>query len=233
MKIQDSVVLVTGANRGMGLEFAKQLLARGARKVYAAARQPSSITLPGVQPVRLDVTRPDEVAAAARELGDVTFLINNAGISRRDSFLAPTGVDSIKEELEVNFFGPLLVSRAFAPVLARNGGGAILNVLSALSWISFPRSSTYSASKAAAWSLTNGLRVELRPQKTQVVAMHVGYVETDMTAGIDAPKAKAEDVIRRVLDAVEAGAEEVLADETSRQVKAGLSAERGVYLGAP
>jgi NAD(P)-dependent dehydrogenase (short-subunit alcohol dehydrogenase family) len=233
MKIQDSVVLVTGANRGMGLEFARALVARGARKVYAAAREPSSVKLAGVQPVRLDVTRPDEVAAAARALGDVTFVINNAGISRRDSFLSPTGLEAVRAELEVNFFGPLLVSHAFAPVLARNGGGAILNVLSALSWISFPRSSTYSASKAAAWSLTNGLRVELRPQKTQVVALHVGFVETDMTAGIDAPKAKADDVVRRALDGVEAGDEEVLADETARQVKAGLSAERGVYLGSP
>jgi NAD(P)-dependent dehydrogenase (short-subunit alcohol dehydrogenase family) len=233
MKIQSSVVLVTGANRGMGLEFAKALLARGARKVYAAAREPSSIQLAGVQPVRLDVTRPEEVAAAARELGDVDFVINNAGISRRDTFLSPTGIEAMRDELEVNFFGPLLVSRAFAPVLARNGGGAILNVLSALSWINFGRSSTYSASKAAAWSLTNGLRVELRAQKTQVVAMHVGYVATDMTAGLDVPKSRADEVIRRVLDAVEAGAEEVLADDTSRQVKAGLSAERAVYLSPP
>jgi NAD(P)-dependent dehydrogenase (short-subunit alcohol dehydrogenase family) len=232
MKIQDSVALVTGANRGIGLEFAKALLARGARKVYAAAREPSSIKLAGLQPVRLDVTRPEEVAAAARELGDVSFVINNAGISRRDNLLSPTGLEAVRAELEVNFYGPLLVSRAFAPILARNGGGAILNVLSALSWISFPRSSTYSVSKAAAWSLTNGLRVELRPQKTQVVAMHVGFVETDMTVGIDVPKSKADDVVRRVLDAVEAGAEEVLADETARQVKAGLSPERGLYLGS-
>ena len=231
MNIKDSVVLVTGANRGMGLEFARALLARGARKVYAAARDRSSIRLAGVQPVRLDVTRPEEVAAAASELGDVTFVINNAGISRRDNFLSPSGVEAVRDELEVNFFGPLLVSRAFAPVLARNGGGAILNVLSALSWISLPRSSTYSASKAAAWSLTNGLRVELRAQKTQVVAMHVGFVETDMTAGLDVPKAKADDVVRRVLDAVEAGAEEVLADETALKVKAGLTAERSAYLG--
>jgi NAD(P)-dependent dehydrogenase (short-subunit alcohol dehydrogenase family) len=231
MKIQSSVVLVTGANRGIGLEFAKALLERGARKVYAAAREPASIKLAGVQPVRLDVTRPEEVAAAARELSDVDFVINNAGISRRDSLLSPTGVEAVRDELEVNFFGPLLVSRAFAPVLARHGGGAILNVLSALSWISFDRSSTYSASKAAAWSLTNGLRAELRSQKTQVVAMHVGYVETDMTSGLDVAKSKADEVVRRVLDAVEAGAEEVLADDTARQVKAGLSAARGVYLG--
>jgi NAD(P)-dependent dehydrogenase (short-subunit alcohol dehydrogenase family) len=231
MQIKDSVVLVTGANRGMGRAFAKALLARGARKVYAAAREPASIDLPGVEAVQLDVTHPDEVAAAADKLGDVTFVINNAGISRRDNFLSESGLEAVRDELEVNFFGPLLVSRAFAPVLARNGGGAILNVLSALSWISFARSSTYSASKAAAWSLTNGLRVELRGQKTQVVAMHVGFVATDMTVGIDAPKAKPEDVVSRVLDAVEAGAEEVLADETARQVKAGLTAERSAYLG--
>jgi NAD(P)-dependent dehydrogenase (short-subunit alcohol dehydrogenase family) len=231
MKIQDSVALVTGANRGLGLEFARALLARGARKVYAAAREPSSVTLPGVQPVRLDVTDPEQVATLARELGDVSLLVNNAGISRSDNFLSDTALDSIRAELETNFYGPLLLSRAFAPTLARNGGGAIVNMLSALSWISFARSSTYSASKAAAWSLTNGLRVGLRGQKTQVVGVHVGFVDTDMTRNVDAPKSKADEVVRRVLDGLEAGAEEVLADETARQVKAGLSAERGLYLG--
>jgi NAD(P)-dependent dehydrogenase (short-subunit alcohol dehydrogenase family) len=233
MNIANAVALVTGANRGLGLEFAKALLARGARKVYAAAREPAAVTLPGVQAVRLDVTRPEQIEAAARELPDVQLVINNAGISRRDSFLSATGVDAVRAELETNFFGPLLVSRAFAPALARNGGGAIVNVLSVLSWISFARSSTYSASKAAAWSLTNGLRVELRPQQTQVLAVHVGFVDTDMTREVDAPKSRADEVVGRVLDALEAGAAEVLADETARQVKAGLSAERAVYLGPP
>src|SRR5690242_9938133 len=158
MKIQDSVALVTGANRGLGLAFTQALLAAGARKVYAAARDPASIRLPGVQAVRLDVTRPAEVEAAAGSLADVTLVVNNAGILRGSGFLGDHGLDAARAEFETNFFGPLIVARAFAPILAKNGGGAIINVLSALSWVSFPTSSTYSASKAAAWSLSNGLR---------------------------------------------------------------------------
>jgi short-subunit dehydrogenase len=135
--------------------------------------------------------------------------------------------------METNYFGPLLVSRAFAPTLARNGGGAIVNVLSALSWVNIPTSATYGASKAAAWSLTNGLRGELRAQATQVLGLHVGYMDTDMTARIDAPKSRPEDVVKVTLAALETGSEEVLADEASRSIKKGMSAERGVYLGVP
>jgi NAD(P)-dependent dehydrogenase (short-subunit alcohol dehydrogenase family) len=233
MKIENSVAFVTGANRGLGLAFAKALLAGGARKVYAAARDPDSVTLHGVIPVRLDVTNGDEIEAAARAGGDVDLLINNAGIARGVGLLGPDSVRAARAELETNYFGPLEVSRAFAPILARNGGGAIINVLSALSWVSFPSSSTYSVSKAAAWSLTNGLRNELRPQGTQVLALHVGYMDTDMAAHIDAPKSRPEDVVKFTLQTLEAGGEEALADEVSRSVKKGLSAERGVYLGIP
>jgi NAD(P)-dependent dehydrogenase (short-subunit alcohol dehydrogenase family) len=233
MKIENSVAFVTGANRGLGLAFAKALIAGGARKVYGAARDPDSITLPGVTPVRLDVTIEDRAAAAAREAGDVDLLINNAGIARGKGLFAPDSVAAARDEFETNVFGPLIVSRAFAPVLARNGGGAIINVLSALSWVSFPSSATYSASKAGAWSLTNGLRNELRAQKTQVLALHVGYMDTDMAARIDAPKSRPEDVVRFTLETLEAGGEEALADEVSRNIKRALSAERGIYLGAP
>jgi NAD(P)-dependent dehydrogenase (short-subunit alcohol dehydrogenase family) len=233
MKIENSVAFVTGANRGLGLAFAKALIAGSARKVYGAARDPDSITLPGVTPVRLDVTIEDRAAAAAREAGDVDLLINNAGIARGKGLLAPDSVAAARDEFETNVFGPLIVSRAFAPVLARNGGGAIINVLSALSWVSFPSSATYSASKAGAWSLTNGLRNELRAQKTQVLALHVGYMDTDMAARIDAPKSRPEDVVRFTLETLEAGGEEALADEVSRNIKRALSAERGIYLGAP
>lgn len=233
MKIQNSVALVTGANRGLGLAFTQALLAGGARKVYAAARDPASVKQAGVVPVRLDVTNAEQVAATAAELGDVTLVINNAGIISGSGFLGEKGVEAVRAELETNFFGPVNVSRAFAPILARNGGGAIVNVLSALSWVAFPSSSTYSASKAAAWAFSNGLRNELRGQGTQVLALHVGYMDTDMVRGIAAPKSKPEDVARQVLEALEAGQSEILADEVSRRIKQNLSAEPGVYLLPP
>ena len=233
MRIENSVAFVTGANRGLGLAFAKALLKGGAGKVYAAARDPDAITLPRLIPVRLDVTNRQEIEAAAVACGDVDLVINNAGISRGSPLLAPGAIEAARAEMETNFFGPLLVSRAFAPVLARNGGGAILNVLSALSWISFPAFATYSASKSAAWSLTNGLRNELREQGTQVVGLHVGFMETEMAAGANAPKSRPEDVANFTLAALVAGEEEVLADEVSRGLRQGLSAPRGVYLGAP
>ena len=231
MKIQNAVVLVTGANRGLGSAFVEALLAAGARKVYAAARDPAAIAIPGAVPLRLDVTRADEIAAAVAACPDLTLLINNAGITRGSSFLAAGSADAARAELETNFFGPLALSQAFAPVLERNGGGAIVNVLSVLSWLNLTGAATYSASKSAAWSLTNGLRNELRGQGTQVVGVHVGFMDTEMTKGLDAPKASPKDVVAQVLAAVEAGQEEVLADDLSRQVRQGLAAERGVYLG--
>ena len=233
MKIQNSVALVTGANRGLGLAFARALLAAGARKVYAAVRDPAAVMLPGVHAIRLDVTRPDQIAAAVRECADVDLLINNAGISAGKSLLAADAVQAARTELETNYLGPLALSQALAPTLARNGGGAIVNVLSVLSWLSFPQVATYCASKSAAWSLTNGLRGELRAQGTQVLGLHVGYMDTDMARGYDVPKSRPEDVVRQVLEALEAGRDEVLADDISRQVKAGLSAPHGVYLGQP
>ncbi|MGC2028798.1 MAG: SDR family NAD(P)-dependent oxidoreductase, partial [Steroidobacteraceae bacterium] len=134
MKIDNSVALVTGANRGIGLAFIRELLARGARKVYAGARDPSTVKQRDVQAILLDVTKPDEVAAAATRAGDVTLLINNAGIGHVGGFLAPDSEEIARRMLETNFFGVLRVSKAFAPVLAANGGGAILNVLSIASW---------------------------------------------------------------------------------------------------
>jgi NAD(P)-dependent dehydrogenase (short-subunit alcohol dehydrogenase family) len=233
MRVMDSVAFVTGANRGLGLAFAKALLTGGARKVYAAARDPASVTSPGAIPIRLDVANADEIAAAASEARDVDLLINNAGIARGTAFLGAHAVAAARAEMETNYFGPLLVSRAFAPVLAANGGGAILNVLSVLSWLSFPSSATYGASKAAAWSLTNGLRNELAAQGTQVAGLHVGYMDTDMAADIAAPKSRPQDIVQLALEALETGAEEILADDISRSVKQGLSNERGVYIGLP
>jgi NAD(P)-dependent dehydrogenase (short-subunit alcohol dehydrogenase family) len=230
MKIHNTTVLITGANRGLGLAFAREALARGARKVYAGVRDTTKLTLAGVEAIRLDVTRPEEVAAAASRCADVTLLINNAGIAAVGGFLSADSIESARAQLKTNFFGPLRLSQAFAPVLAANGGGAILNVLSVASWINSPMLAMYGASKSAAWALTNGLRHELRAQGTQVLGMHVGFVDTDLTRGIDLPKSSPEVIVRRTLDALEAGAEEVLADERARQIKQGLTAEPAVYL---
>jgi NAD(P)-dependent dehydrogenase (short-subunit alcohol dehydrogenase family) len=230
MKLDNATVLVTGANRGIGLAFAREALARGARKVYAGARDPATVTLAGLEAIHLDVTRPEDVAAAAQRCSDVTLLINNAGIATFGGFLADGSIEAARAQLETNYFGPLRLSVAFAPVLARHGGGAILNVLSIASWISSPMLAVYGSTKSAAWSLTNGLRHELRAQGTQVLGMHMGFVDTDLTRGIDMAKSTPEEVVRRALDALEGGAEEVLADDITRQVKQGLSAHPGVYL---
>jgi NAD(P)-dependent dehydrogenase (short-subunit alcohol dehydrogenase family) len=230
MKIDNAVALVTGANRGIGLAFTRELLARGARKVYAGARDPSTIKQPGVQAVRLDVTKPAEIAAAAALAGDVTLLINNAGVAQVGGFLAPDSEDVARRQLETNYFGMLRMSKAFAPILATNGGGALLNVLSIVSWVNAGQLSAYAASKSAAWSLTNSLRFELAPQKTQVLALHMAFVDTDLVRAIEGPKTSAEDIVKRALDALEAGLDEVLADERTKQVKQGLTATRPSYL---
>ena len=228
MKINGSVALVTGANRGLGAAFARALVERGARTVYAAARDPLTVAAPGVVPVRLDVTDPASVLAAAEQCGDTTLLVNNAGISRHSSPLAASAEDAARLEMETNYFGILSMSRAFAPVLARGGGGALVNMLSALSFVSYPQIATYSASKSAAWSLTNSLRLELREQGTLVVGVHAGYIDTDMTARITEPKISPEEVAAQTFDAVEAGRYEVLADATSRAAKAALSGDLGL-----
>lgn len=232
MKLDNAVVLVTGANRGIGLAFAREALKRGARKVYAAARNPASVTLAGVVPIQLDVTNDAEVAAAAQACGDVDFVINNAGIASVGGFLAEGSIESARRTFDTNVYGIVRMSQAFAPVLARNGGGALLNVLSIASWINRPLLGVYGASKSAAWAVTNGLRHELREQKTQVIGMHVAFVDTDLTKGIDQPKSSPEVIVARTFDAVEAGAEEVLADERTREVKASLSSDHPAYLAA-
>lgn len=231
MFIKDSVVFITGANRGLGLELAKAALKAGAKKVYAGARDPSTVTLAGVVPVKLEVTSAADIAAAVKAAGDVTIVINNAGIDVGSGVTEAKADATLRAEMEVNVYAPLAISQAFAPVLAANGGGAIVNILSALSWVNMTRHGTYSITKSAAWSLTNGLRVELAAQKTQVVGVHVGYMETGMTDGIDAPKVSPADVAATIIAAVDAGEDEVLADGTAQYVKANLSAARGVYLG--
>lgn len=232
MELKNATVLITGANRGIGLAFAREALARGARKVYAGARDPASISLPGLQAIKLDVTSDEDAAAAAALAKDVTLVINNAGIAATGGFLADDSIESARRHLETNLLGPLRVAQAFAPVLGANGGGALLNVLSIASWINRPLLGVYGMSKSAAWALTNGLRHELREQGTQVLGLHMGFVDTDLTRGLDAPKSTPESVVRQAFDALEAGAEEVLADDATRQVKQGLAAEPPVYLQA-
>jgi len=223
MEIRGSVAFVTGANRGLGRLFSTQLLDRGAAKVYASARDLSAIEIPGAVPARLDITEPRSIAGAVAAAPDVTLLINNAGISTHTRLI--DGDDTmIRKEAETNLFGPLAVTRAFAPVLTANGGGAIINVLSAASWAHYPDYGAYSMAKAGAWAMTNVMRRELRPAHIQVLALHMGYMDTDMAHYV-APEDKIDpaEVANLTLNGLEAGLSEVLADESSRGAKAWLA----------
>lgn len=222
-----TTALITGANRGLGRHFATELLARGAT-VWAAARDPRTLDVPGVRPLTLDVTDPDAVAAAAALADDVDLLVNNAGISTGAGLLGD--LDAVRAEMDVNFWGALSMVRAFAPVLAANGGGTVVNVASALSWFAAPGAGAYAVSKAASWNMSNALRLELAPQGTQVTSVHLGLADTDMARGIDGPKTDPAVVVRRVLDAVDTGDLEVVVDEWSAMVKASLAEDpRGFY----
>ena len=221
MDISASTALVTGANRGFGRALAAELASRGAR-VYAGARDPSTVSLPGAIPVALDITDPASVAAAADAAGDVTLLVNNAGVGTGASLL-DGDLAQLRLEMDTHFFGTLEVTRAFAPKIAANGGGTILNILSALSWISFPRIGGYCAAKSAEWSLTNALRQELAPQGIRVSGLHVGYMDTDLAARVDAAKLDPRDVAVTAVDGIAAGAYEILADEVSQKLQAALA----------
>ncbi|WP_055588893.1 SDR family oxidoreductase [Peterkaempfera griseoplana] len=219
--IAGATVLVTGGSRGLGRAFVDALYERGAKKVYATARDPRNITHPDAVALALETTDPASVAAAAEQAQDVTVLINSAAGLVGASFLDSPQED-VRREFEANFFGPLDVVRAFVPVIERNGGGHILNVHSVLSWIAVAGS--YSATKAALWSATNSLRLDLAPRGIGVTGLHVGYIDTDMAAAVDAPKSSPRSVAEQALAGIESDADEVLADELTRRVKAGLTA---------
>jgi NAD(P)-dependent dehydrogenase (short-subunit alcohol dehydrogenase family) len=219
--LDNAVVLVTGANGGLGREFVKQALERGATKVYATARTPQDWNDPRIVPIALDITSEASIAAAVELSADTTIVINNAGIGGALGIIA-SPIDEIRAVFETNLFGTIAIAQAYAPVLAKNGGGALLNVHSVLSWIAL--GGGYSASKAAFWSATNTIRLELAPQGTQVVGLHLGYADTPMIADLDVDKADPADVVRAAFDGIASGALEVLSDEISRAVKANLSA---------
>lgn len=216
--IEGAVVLVTGANGGLGAHFVRQALERGAARVYAAARSPRGWDDDRVVPLTLDVTSPESIAAATEVASDVTLVINNAGAANGASVLGD--LTAARELFEANFWGALAVTSAFTPALEASGG-SVLNVLSVLSWLGI--GDAYSATKAALWQATNTQRIKLAPQGVHVASLHLGYADTPLTRGVDAPKLDPADVVRSAYDGLEAGSYEILADELSAQVKAGLA----------
>ena len=228
MKIKNSFVVVTGANRGLGAQFAMQMLERGAERVYAAARRPELVDVPGVEAIRLDVTDQQRADEAARTVEQADIVINNAGFS---SFarLIDGEMSDIRREIDVNYFGALRMVRAFAPAMRNRGRGAFLNVSSVMAWLGYEHSNSYGASKAANWAMSNGLREELAGTGIQVSSMLLGSTDTDMMAGIDVPKNRPDELVATVLDQFEDGVSEILADDAAATLKAGLSGDRGRF----
>jgi len=223
MKIKGATALVTGGNRVLGQALAEALRRDGAAKIYAAARDPASVSpVKGVEPIALDVTNPSQVAAAAAKCRDVDILINNAGIASFTPALGAPTTDNARREMETNYFGTLSMCRAFAPILKNNGGGALVNILSVVSWFNAPMQATYCASKAAEWSLTKAVRFELRAQGTLVMGVYAGYIDTGMTAGMTVVKSSPETIASAVLNGIKNGIEDILADERARSVNAEL-----------
>jgi NAD(P)-dependent dehydrogenase (short-subunit alcohol dehydrogenase family) len=219
MNIQGSTALVTGANRGLGKAFAEALLRAGAKRVYAAARDPSSIKDPLVTPIRLDVTSRKDISAVVELCSDVSILINNAGAMFTKPVLADDAVDTLRREMDVNVFGMLEMANAFAPVLERNGGGALVNMLSVVSWYVYPFNSTYSATKHAALAVTEGLRIQLRAQGTQVIGVYAGFIDTEMGNALSTgAKTPPHQVAEKTMEGIRTGLDHVLSDEASERL---------------
>lgn len=225
MQIADSIALVTGGNRGLGKAFVQALLDAGARKVYVGTRKPLETGDPRIQPIKLDVTSAQEIEAAAQACQDVTILLNNAGVASDGPPLAISSIDAARQEIEANYLGLLALSQAFAPILKRNGGGALVNMLSVASWYSYPGLGSYAASKAAAWSITNSIRIELRAQGTLVIGVHAGFIDTEMASAMAGPKARPEDIALATIEGILADREEVLADQRSVEIKTALATD--------
>ncbi|WP_067887173.1 SDR family oxidoreductase [Nocardia vaccinii] len=219
-RIEGATVLVTGGQRGLGRAFAEELLHRAARKVYVTARHPVEAADPRIVPLALEVTDQDSVAAVAARASEVNIVINNAGVVRPSPLLTAEIAD-VAATFDTNVFGPLRIAQAFAPILAANGGGALVDIHSVLSWGS--GAAAYGASKAAFWSLTNSLRTELAAQHTQVVGVHLGFADTDMVKTMRGEKLSPRHVAQAVADGLERGEDEVPVDDLSRRVKAALS----------
>jgi NAD(P)-dependent dehydrogenase (short-subunit alcohol dehydrogenase family) len=216
MDIRGKVALVTGANRGLGRAFAEALLEAGAAKVYAGARDPSAVIDPRVKPIQIDVTSSRDIAAAATACTDIEILINNAGAMLATPVIAENSEDVLRREMEVNVFGMLAMSKAFAPVLARNGGGVLVNMLSVVSWYVYPFNSTYCATKHAALAVTDGLRIQLRAQGTMVIGVYAGLIDTEMGAALSSgPKTSPRQVAKKTMQGIRSGIEHVVADDSA------------------
>jgi len=234
MDIKNATVFITGANRGLGLAFAREARRRGAAKVYAGMRNTDGFNEPGIIPVRIDVTDTAAIAAAAELAKDTTLLVNNAGIAALiDSPLSADVAAQSARMFDTNYYGVVRVTQAFEPILSTKPNAAIINVLSDIVWLPRPILSPYAASKAAAWSFTNQLRFHLRERGVQVLGLHVGFVDTDLTNGIDVPKASPDDVVRQTYDALAAGRSEVMADKGTAVLKSTLAAEEPGYITPP
>ncbi|HEY1382451.1 MAG TPA: SDR family oxidoreductase, partial [Dongiaceae bacterium] len=229
--IAGAVALVTGCNRGIGPETVRALLKAGAKKIYVGARRLDGIkglvaeAPDRLHPIEIDVTKPDQIAAAARAAKDVTLLVNNAGVNFNTPLMAIESTDNTRREMEVNYFGTLAMCRAFQPILKANGGGAIVTMLSILSHVNLPLMGSLCASKAALLSLTQAVRAELKAQGTHVMGVLPGAVDTDMTAGVNVPKIQPAYVAAAIIDGLRRRADEIYPGDMAAGVAYGLSGD--------